>query len=391
MTTLRRGAAVGALVLALAVPSAASATAAPLSGSATAEVVREAAGVRLALPAPTGRYAVGRDTLHLVDGSRPDPWVPSAGARELMLSLFYPARPGTGRPAPYMSTEEARLLLADRVEGGEALAGTVAATRTAARQDARPAAGRYPLVVLSPGFTVPRQTLTHLAEELASRGYVVAAVDHAYETVGTAFPGGRMLTCAACPQVEAGGYRAVSDGRAADVSFVLDRLTGRHPAWRYARLIDPSRIGMAGHSIGGAATAAAMAADRRVGAGVNLDGSFATPVPGGGLGGRPFLMLGAPRAVPGGDPSWDAAWQRLDGWKRWLTVDGSGHFTATDLPVLGGRLGMIDPAEPLSGPRSAEITRAYVGAFFDLHLGGLPQPILDAPTPADPEVRFHRP
>lgn len=34
---------------------------------------------RLTLPAPTGPYAVGRDTLHLVDHARPDPWVPEAG------------------------------------------------------------------------------------------------------------------------------------------------------------------------------------------------------------------------------------------------------------------------------------------------------------------------
>jgi hypothetical protein len=58
-------------------------------------------------------------------------------------------------------------------------------------------------VVLSPGFSVHRHTLTNLAEELPSRRYVVATVDHAYESVGTAFPGGpaaadqRHLDCVA--------------------------------------------------------------------------------------------------------------------------------------------------------------------------------------------------
>ncbi|MFE3150185.1 hypothetical protein ACFXJ6_26585 [Streptomyces sp. NPDC059218] len=32
----------------------------------------------LALADPTGPYTVGRDSLHLVDKSRPDPWVPKA-------------------------------------------------------------------------------------------------------------------------------------------------------------------------------------------------------------------------------------------------------------------------------------------------------------------------
>src|SRR5262245_36880848 len=70
-----------------------------------------AAPVQLRLPSPTGPLAVGRTTLHLVDQARPDPWVPEAGARELMISLYYPARPGRGVPAPYISTDEARLLL----------------------------------------------------------------------------------------------------------------------------------------------------------------------------------------------------------------------------------------------------------------------------------------
>lgn len=72
---------------------------------------------------------------------------------------------------------------------------------------------------------------------------------------------------------------AVATGRAKDLSFVLDRLTGRHPAWRHAHMIDPHRIGMAGHSIGGNATASTMAADHRVRAGVDMDGTFFDPIP----------------------------------------------------------------------------------------------------------------
>ena len=55
----------------------------------------------------------------------------------------------------------------------------VAGTRTHARESARPRPGRYPLVVLSPGFTLHRHTQTGLAEDLASRGYAVASIDHA--------------------------------------------------------------------------------------------------------------------------------------------------------------------------------------------------------------------
>ena len=84
-------------------------------------------------------------------------------------------------------------------------------------------------------------------------------------------------------------------GRAADISFVLGELTGAHLAWPGAGLIDPSRIEMAGHSAGGAAAIAAMLADSRVRAGIDMDGATAARVPDHGLS-RPFLFLGLPGA-----------------------------------------------------------------------------------------------
>lgn len=47
---------------------------------------------RPVLPAPTGHQRVGVVPLHLVDQTRPDPWVSSQTVRELMVSLWYPAQ-----------------------------------------------------------------------------------------------------------------------------------------------------------------------------------------------------------------------------------------------------------------------------------------------------------
>ncbi|MGW1991661.1 alpha/beta hydrolase family protein [Embleya sp. NPDC001921] len=389
------------LVLALALSTTAASPAASAATSTTTTTTRVYVGAtaapRTSLPRPTGLHAVGRETLHLVDRSRRDPWVPEAEARELMVAMFHPARPGTGTPARYATLEEARLLVADRGMGGVLPAETLSATGIDVAVDARPARGRFPLVVLSPGFGVSAFTLTGAAEELASRGYVVAAVDHAYESVGTAFPGGRMLTCVACAKVRTeADLAAVTAGRAKDVSFVLDRLTGSRPAWRYAALIDRGRIGMVGHSIGGASAAAAMALDPRSRAGLNIDGAFHSAVPEEGLHGRPFLMLGTDDDIhrPGGrDRSWDEAWGRLDGWKRWLTVAGANHYSFTDIPVFLDEIGPPGTPSPptLTGRRALDLTRAYVGALFELHLKCVPQPWLTGPTSADPEVRFHNP
>jgi len=333
--------------------------------------------VDLSLPRPTGPAAVGRDTLALVE-DRPDPWVPDQ-PRRLMVSLFYPAVPGTGTRASYLDLAEARALVDFADLGEEFTAERLAATRTWSRVDARPLPGRRPLVVLSPGFTVPRHTLTALAEDLASLGYVVAAVDHAYESVASAFPGG-VLPCAACELPGTIGIAPIALNRAKDISAVLDEL-------RHSPLIDPRRIAVVGHSMGGDAAATAMRADRRVDAGVNLDGPLlpAEPLD------RPFLLLGAAdNHLPGGefDPSWDAAWPGMSGWKRWLTVAGADHYSFTDLNLLVQQAGIDLPFE-LDPARGIRLTRAYVAAFVDRHLRGIPRSILTGPVDAYPEVMFH--
>lgn len=103
------GVAATAAALALSALAALAGTVAPASASgpattaspASAAAPGAAPGVLAepaapALPRPTGPYATGHDTLFLTDHGRADPWVPTAGARRLLVSLHYPARPGSG-------------------------------------------------------------------------------------------------------------------------------------------------------------------------------------------------------------------------------------------------------------------------------------------------------
>ncbi len=348
------------------------------------------------LPEPTGPCPVGTTSLCLTDVSRPDPWAAGVSARELMVSLWYPAAPSDGRRAPYMAPAESRLQLSSRgLTGGPQDA--LSTVRTNAVSDATPA-GRQcalPAVVLSPGFTNSRSTLTVLAEDLASHGYVVAGIDHTYESFATAFPDGRVTTCLACeaPRRGRGFWERVAAGRAADVSFVLDELTGARRAWPGAGLIDPSRMAMAGHSAGGAAAIPAMLADPRIRAGIDMDGATVAPIPDPGLS-RPFLFLGKQSSYTPGSggavTTWERDWKHLTGWKRWLLVAGTVHASFTDLALLADQIG-IDIGAGLPGSRSLAITRAYVRAFFDQHLRSRPPALLDQPSPRNPEVTFCSP
>ncbi|WP_181776267.1 alpha/beta hydrolase family protein [Amycolatopsis pittospori] len=338
------------------------------------------AAQRLTLPPPTGSHPVGSTDLHLVDDSRRDPWVPT-GPRELMVSMFYPALLPIGPKRPYLTLAEAKVFL---TESGvpDVDPARLAEIRTSARIDAPPRPGKRALVVLSPGFGKPRTTLTGLAEELASKGFVVALIGHNHESHGTAFPDGRVTECAACGS----DSTLLPPIRSADVSFVLDQLT--RPSSRWSWLIDRTRIGMAGHSIGGYSTPTAMVDDRRIRAGVDMDGRLWSPIPPSGID-RPFLLLGreSEYTPAGPDTTWVGSWPNLTGWKRWISVAAAGHASFTDVGVLGEQLGVTKPGL-LGGVRGMELTRAYVSAFFDAKLRGGRQPLLDGPVTGNPEIKF---
>ena len=345
------------------------------------------------LPPPTGRHAVGTTSLHLTDTSRPDPWVPTTN-RELMVSLFYPAASARGPKKQYMTPAESRAVLE---EAGITTVppDALSAVRTNAVVDARPVGRRHglPLVVLSPGYLRPRATLSTLAEDLASHGYVVVVVDHTHENVATTFPDGRVAPCASCEVLhDPSFWSELGAGRARDVSFVLDQLTGPLRHHRGANLVDASRIAMGGHSVGGASSLEAARADSRIRAAIDVDGVLGTPVPEAGMS-QPVMLLGRQVNYDLGAPgakSWLDAWPLLSGWKRWLVVAGVVHPSFTDLGVVAPQLG-LDFGADVSGERGAAITRAYVRAFFDLHLRGEPQPLLDGASAGYPEVSLVEP
>ncbi|MEV0647631.1 hypothetical protein AB0I28_20420 [Phytomonospora sp. NPDC050363] len=320
----------------------------------------------LTLPAPTGPFPVGVGDFHLVDESRADPWVPTEN-RELMVTAWYPARAAVGELDPYVSAAESPLILGSLGVPPEVPPEALSTIATHSYVDAPIKGRRLPTVVLSPGFSMPRSSLTGLAEDLASRGYLVLGVDHTYEASAITFPDGRVTECLVCTLDPEGSDVAL--GRAADVSFVLDELIGTLP-------VDENRILMGGHSMGGASAVPLLASDDRVRAGFDMDGTVHVPPAGEGAE-KPFMLLGAPHHAPDGEygPKWTEVYGQLQGWKRWITVDGTGHSSFTDYAPIADQLGL--PMGTTPGDRALELTRTYVGAFADRHLRGLPRPVLN--------------
>ncbi|MFI0444403.1 alpha/beta hydrolase family protein [Actinomadura sp. 6N118] len=376
--------------------------------------------VSFELPAPTGKQAIGTTELHLVDKARRDPWVKDK-TRELMISFWYPARANTLPRAPYLRPTVAKL--ASQAEafgifkpGQVDWAGARTHAAEAAPADLR--RGPRPVVLYSPGFGVPRAAGTTAVEELVSRGYVVVTMDHTYETSLVEFPGGRVEQQTLPPQSPARTRTALGT-RVADTRFVLDRLAalraGHNPDAERRRLprglgaaLDLSRVGAFGHSAGGIQAAETMRVDRRLDAGIDLDGTMQyapgdlVQVARTGLD-RPFMLMGA---ATGGElqthltnPSWGSFWNNSRGWKRDLNVPQGSHYSFTDLqsilPAVGRQTELpADKVKDFVGTVDADrmvaSQRTYVTAFFDRHLRRLARPVLDGPSPQHPDFRFIR-
>jgi Platelet-activating factor acetylhydrolase, isoform II len=403
---------------------------------ATPAARKPRARLQLTLFPPTGPYPVGTVPVHLVDRSRRDPWVP-ARPRELMVSIWYPAQDAGRYPrAPWMPEAAGALFLNQLIPSlmmatgkrirthGQTTPSPVSlhgvrlpVTRARLGAPVDQPARRHPVVLYQPGYGDPRELGTGLVSDLASRGYVVVTIDDTYEAAEVEFPNRRIAT------PRRGHYEDTV--RIADTRFVLDELaaleSGVNPGAEHrplpaglAKALDLTEVGMFGHSLGGATAAKAMAADARIGAGINLDGSLSLLNPslpadprefGAALarkiGGRPFMIMSSHGFGPWNDPSWSGFWPSLQGWRLFLTLKNSQHYSYTDLEEflsqlraagvissrLAGRLvtsiiGTIDPA----GAVAAE--RAYIGAFFDLHLRGQASKLLDHPSPDFPDIQF---
>lgn len=107
-----------------------------------------------------------------------------------------------------------------------------------ALRDAAPsrAKGPYPLVVVSHGYPGNRFLLSPIAENLASKGYVVVSIDHTDSTYS-----------------DQGAFPSTLRNRPLDVSFVIDEMVkaNRNASSPFKDMIDENRIALIGYSMGG--------------------------------------------------------------------------------------------------------------------------------------------
>lgn len=348
------------------------------------------------LPAPTGPHSLGSSIHFLEDPSRTYAFDP-VRTRELRFQVWYPAEPGRGAALPYLPELE----LLDALQGWRYMdldpdvLGSWSDLATHSRRDAPLASSPEPLPLLffSPGLGMARASYTSLCEELASHGYVVVAIDHPYAGA-TVLPGGRALSTGDDPRgEEASGTRV--DELARDARFLLDALLDPSGALaRFAGRIDAGRVGMLGHSLGGAAALEAARLDPRFRACADLDGHPFGAVAETGLARPCLVLLNEPEKSKRPPPEMKrerrAVWANLA--RRGTapisvaTIENTNHFTFSDMPFVAPPALMARSGGVLAPERGLAIQSRLLRAYFAAELGVMGGETLAEAADAWPEV-----
>ncbi|HEY1176304.1 MAG TPA: hypothetical protein VGF17_09110, partial [Phytomonospora sp.] len=370
----------------------------PLPGAAAAA---EGEAVVPVLPAPTGPYPVGRTELHLVDRSRPDPWRETQPYREIMISVWYPARDVGGHDRAHLFPPRTAAYMASASLFPGVPAGAIdwGAVTAAAHTDA-PAArfGRAPVLLSFAGHFQPREMWATMSQELAGRGYVVVTASRTHE-FPVEFPDGRFADTYQPGQVPPPDpmpwLRRTMDSWCDDARHVLDSLAvlarGGDPSEGdgplpegLGRLLDPARVGVFGANAGAAAGAVETAfRDRRIDAVYAGESGFTYEV--GGIAEpfvtfhesgirTPLLVMRPTSAYATPDALYDRFFGLCPGPARELELVGAGQGSQNDvqtfLPGIGEALGL--PRDHFAAEighivprRSVRAQKAYLTAFFD--------------------------
>jgi predicted dienelactone hydrolase len=182
-----------------------------------------------------GPYGVGVHTLTLVEPGVPDVLHLDKAThkapivdRTLTVEVWYPATP---------SPTAERVVYEGAMESEDATLTAFQAPGVAVRDAPADRAGApYPLIIMAHGYSGTPVAMSWLAENLASKGYVVVAAHHRDPPWG-----------------DKGGFVGPVLWRPLDIAFLAHTVQARAKAGDplFGGLVDPSRVALAGYSMGG--------------------------------------------------------------------------------------------------------------------------------------------
>ena len=323
----------------------------------------------------SGQHSMAQTSVIVIDSSRPDPFEQDGSRREVPVHFYYPA---------------------DAAEGE-----------------------RFPLVVFSHGAFGYYESNTSTYMELVSSGYVVAALDHPHHAFFTQDTAGKMVfvdqgffqTASTLnnsnayndPEARYPIYREWMDLRTADVNCVLDALktageSGKlNDAWFLPKnnadtilsvlaMTDTTKIGLMGHSMGGAASVQVGRERDDVSAVIDLDGTMLAEILGVEKG--TYVINEESYSVPLLE---FMNWEQYNDRKEYpamdylypndvlhshatesycVTVRDTRHMDFTDLPLLSPTLANMFGSGERDKAETMTIVNGLVRDFFNAYLKG---------------------
>lgn len=303
----------------------------------------------------------------------------------------------------------------------------------------------FPVLVFNHGMGAFGTINTLMLQNLASHGYVVFSLERPYHSTLIEFPDGRIIPYNAdwmAPNDDAmavsvtdqllymantlyaesydqylmqiAGYleeqSTLDQGLrlwVEDTAFILD-LLARAGVSQYPKIdqfsgrLDLGKIGVFGMSFGGATAGAFCARDNRCKAGINMDGlQFgAYTKPREFILEKPFLMMNGDRRIDyknylGPEMDWnrplpfemnDFVYQQSNHVAYSLTVAGAAHYNFTDIGLISRLSAWVGNTGSVDLLAMNRIMNDYSLAFFNQHLRGRKEPLLDGCTKNYPDV-----
>ena len=349
------------------------------------------------LPSPSGKHSTGVTYLSFTDDSRKDLFDNShENNREITVKAWYPTDMSSEREPYFLNPA----LVVDSFQFPKIFR----QLETNSGRDL-PISSKekdYPVLLFSHGWGEHYSHSTILMEELASHGYIIFSIAHHYECKFSFYPDGRTIYLDGnslrfqklmqeqrnpkAMELFQKMYSASDDKErlqvfvetnnmlptflkespkywAEDISFFLNQLKNINQENEiFKGTLNLDKIGVFGMSMGGIASSEICITDRRIKAGISVDGGLFGPV----LDKKieiPFMFLNSKRFLGYGNLF--SSKSTMDCYS--LSVKDSDHYNFTDYsiypaPFATPLLGTID------GNKTIEIMNVMVLAFFDKYL-----------------------
>jgi hypothetical protein len=371
------------------------------------------------LPKVNGQFKVGRTTIYMMDKDRPA--LPGlTDPREWVVTVFYPADPeANATPGPYaeepLNTAYTENILTNESAGALDHIHSNAFWNSAADRSV----GKFPVLLFSPGGGEQPLFYSSLLEQISSHGYIIVAVPEPFDTPVIPLPDGRVLRSAQmtdwckqndlCQKAMKGDQAAteeitnvMKDDRAKDMMFTLTELENiNHENPILAGIFDLDKVGVFGHSFGGASAVRIGQLDHRVNAVTVLDSDIYYVIPSDSKPlSQPVLYMTASNIdeSPQGLEAISKSNALADAYFSsgapyyFINIAGTTHqsfqpdamFLAPYISIGGENVTLN--ASDTTPARITQVISTYVIAFFDQYLKGIDQTLLAGSSNSFPEI-----